>query len=86
MLQNEEGETSHALVANWAEGTRLLPLLANSSLESIIITDADGEKIELAGEEIINTVIAIVRDEATLILPDRDRSTLPTNIIEIGSN
>lgn len=86
MLTDEYGTTSRALVANWAEGARLLPLLDKSSPEQIVITDASGNTTELSGEEIADSVIAIVRDRVTLILPDRGRSAWPTNIIKIDSN
>jgi len=86
MLANETGETSHALVANWVEGARLLPLLDNPSPEMVILTDSSGNQTELAGTEINGAVIAIVRDMVTLVLPDRGRSAWPTDIVKIESN
>lgn len=86
MLTNETGETNHAFVANWAEGALLLPLLQSPSPDSVRITDSEGNTTELDGAEIINAVIALVRDEITLILPERGRSTWPTNIVQIESN
>jgi hypothetical protein len=86
MLTNDSGETSHAFVANWVEGVPLLPLLANPQTDLITITTFNGEAIELSESEIQGAVLAIVRDEVTLILSDRGRSTWPTEIVAIESN
>ncbi|MFW5714371.1 MAG: hypothetical protein ACOCYU_06855 [Brevefilum sp.] len=86
MLTDEAGETSHALVANWAEGARLLPLLETSEPNSILVTNASGEKTELFFDEIQDAIIAIVRDSVTLVLPDRGRSVWPTDIVKIESS
>jgi hypothetical protein len=86
MLTKETGETSNALVANWAEGARLLPLLENTNPNYVQITSADGETIELPLDQVQDSIIAIVRDSVTLILPDRGRSAWPTNIVTIESN
>jgi hypothetical protein len=85
MLTDKAGDTSHALVANWIEGARLTPLLANPSSEKIILTDTNDEMIEMTGSEIQDAVLAIVRDKITLILPERNRSAWPTNIVRIES-
>ena len=85
MLTDKAGDTSHALVANWIEGARLTPLLANPSSEKIILTDTNDEMIEMTGSEIQDAVLAIVRDKITLILPERGRSAWPTNIVRIES-
>jgi len=86
MLTGEDGETSRAFVANWAEGPRLLPLLENPSPEGVVVTDSEGNETELTFEEIQNAIIAIIRDEITLVLPDRGRSVWPTKIVRIESN
>lgn len=85
MLTDKAGDTSRALVANWVEGARLTPLLANPSSEKIILTDTNGEMIEMTGLEIQDAVLAIVRDKITLILPERGRSAWPANIVRIES-
>jgi hypothetical protein len=59
--------------------------LANPSSEKIILTDTNGEMIEMTGSEIQDAVLAIVRDKITLILPERGRSAWPTNIVRIES-
>jgi len=86
MLSDESGETTHALVANWVDGARLLPLLSTTTPEKIIVTDVNGERTELSAEDIEGSVLAIVRDKVTLVLPDRGRSAWPTEIVEIESN
>lgn len=85
MLTDEAGEMSLALVANWAEGARLIPLLADPSPSGIIITNASGETTTLGAEEIQEAILAIVRDSVTLVLPDRGRSAWPTNVLIIES-
>ncbi len=85
MLTDDEGDTSEAFVANWIEGTALLPLLDNPSPASIIITTSNGEKITLTQGEFENAIIGIIKDQITLILPERGRSAWPTNITEIES-
>ncbi len=50
------------------------------------MTDADGAVTILAYDEIADAVIAIVRDEVTLILTDRGRSAWPTRITKIEVN
>lgn len=86
MLADDTGEMTHALVANWAEGALLAPLLNHASPEFITVTDLAGNTIELSGAEIEGAVIAIVRDAVTLILPDRGRSVWPENIVKIESH
>lgn len=86
MLTNEDGQTGVAFVANWVEGARLLPLLKTPEPTQVICTDTNGSQYELGGDEVENAIIAIVRREITIVLPDRGRSTWPTNIIKIESN
>jgi len=86
MMTSDEGETGYAYVANWAEGARLLPLLRTPTPTFITITDFEGNKTELIGEEVENAVIAIVRQQVTLILPERGRSVWPTSIKQIDSS
>lgn len=86
MLTKDDGAINQAFVANWVEGPRLITLLNDPSSESISITDINGEKAELTSEEIQNAIIAIVRDEVTVVLPNRGRSAWPTKIVKIESN
>ncbi|MDY6846376.1 MAG: hypothetical protein SVP52_04500 [Chloroflexota bacterium] len=86
MLSDDTGNISSALVANWVEGPRLLDLLKDPSPNGVSVKDANGNVTELSADEIQNAIIAIVRDEVTLVLPDRGRSAWPTQIIEIESN
>ncbi len=86
MLTDEQGEISHAFVANWVEGPRLLSLLDDPSPESVIITDTDGKSTELTLEEVQNAILTIVKDEVTLVLPERGRSAWPTRIVKIETN
>lgn len=86
MLTNEQGETGLAFVANWIEGAPLIPLLETSDFGQVIITDRDGHQTELEREEVVNAVIAVVRREVTLVLPDRGRNFWPTGLVRIESN
>jgi len=86
MLTDENGQTSQALVANWAEGARLLPLLENRSPTGVMVTNRSGESVTLPFDDIQHAIIAIVRDRVTLILPGRGRSAWPTEILTIKSN
>ncbi len=86
MLSDESGKTSHAFVANWVEGARLVTLLQSDPAQGITVTDADGVATVLTYDEIADAVIAIVRDEVTLILTDRGRSAWPTKITKIEVN
>lgn len=86
MLSNENSETSHAYVANWAEGAPLLPLLDDSAPDEVTVTDTSGATLTLTGEEVSNAIIAMIYDQVTLILPDRGRSAWPTDIVKIESN
>jgi len=86
MLTGEDGGISRAFVANWAEGPRLLSLLKNPSPERVVVTDFEGNQTELTFEEIQNAIVAIIRDEVTLVLPARGRSVWPTKIVKIESN
>lgn len=86
MLTGKDGKTSRAFVANWAEGPSLLPLLKNPSPKGVVVTNSEGNETELTFEEIQDAIIAIIRDEVTLVLPDRGRSVWPTKIVEIDSN
>jgi hypothetical protein len=85
MLTNEDGRTGLAFVGNWVEGARLLPLLKTLSPDIVIITDRNGSQVELTGEEIEDAILAIVRREITLVLPNRGRSAWPTDIVQIES-
>ncbi len=86
MLTDEEGKTGIAFVANWVEGALLLPLLNTPNPNSITVTDSNGNQFVLEADEIQNAIIAIVRREVTLVLPDRGRSFWPTEIIQIETN
>jgi hypothetical protein len=86
MLTDETGETNRALVANWAEGARLLPLIEKTTPSGITVTNTSGESEEFTLEEVQGAIIAIVRDRVTLILPNRGRSAWPTDILKIESN
>jgi hypothetical protein len=86
MLTNEEGRTGLAFVGNWVEGARLLPMLKTPMPEIVTITDSNGNQVELTIEEIEEAILAIVRREITLVLPDRGRSAWPTDIVQIDSN
>jgi hypothetical protein len=86
MLTDDEGRTGLAFVANWVEGARLLPLLKNASPNRVTVTDGNGLQVEFAIEELENAVIAIVRREITLVLPDRGRALWPTGVVQIESN
>jgi len=86
MLTSDTGDVSHAFVANWVEGAALLPLLENPQTNGITITTSADEQIEMKADEIQGAVLAIVRDEVTLILPGRGRSAWPTEIVAIESN
>jgi hypothetical protein len=86
MLTDEDGRTGLAFVANWVEGARLLPLLKTPVPDKVTITDRNGIQVELTGEEIEDAILAIVRKEITIVLPDRGRSAWPTNVVEIVSN
>lgn len=85
MLTDEDGITRVAYVANWIEGAPLLPLLNTPNPNHITVTDRDGNQFVLDGDEIQNAVIAVVRREVTLVLPDRGRSAWPTGIVQIES-
>jgi hypothetical protein len=86
MLADDDGNVSHAFVANWVQGAPLSALLAHSDPGEVIITDASGQTVTLTGEEVANAVIAMIYDKVTLVLPDRGRSAWPVNIIEIESH
>jgi hypothetical protein len=86
MLTDEAGRTGLAFVGNWVEGARLLPLLKTPVPDIVTFTDRNGSQVELSSEEIEDAILAIVRREITLVLPDRGRSAWPTNIVQIDSN
>jgi hypothetical protein len=86
MLKNDAGQRSHALVANWVEGAPLPALLADPTVTSVTATDANGDIFEVSGEELATSLIAMVRDEVTLVIPDRGRSAWLTGIVKIESN
>jgi len=85
MLTTDDGSTGLAFVANRVEGARLLPLLKTTSPTQVLITDLEGNQYQLAGDEIEEAVIAIVRRETTLVLPSRGRSAWITNVVQIDS-
>jgi len=85
MLTDEEGITNYAFVANWVEGVHLLPLLETHQPTRVVITDINGNTTELDGDEIQDAIIAIVRREVTLVLPDRGRGIWPRGIVQIDS-
>jgi hypothetical protein len=85
MLTDEAGRTELAFVGNWVEGARLLPLLKTPLPNRVTITDRNGDQVELAGDEIEDAILAIVRKEITLVLPDRGRSAWPSDIVQIDS-
>jgi hypothetical protein len=86
MLANDDGETSHAQVANSVEGALLAPLLADPDADSIVVTNSAGETFELSAEEVANAALAVVYDEITLVFPERGRSAWLTDVVKIVSN
>ena len=86
MLTDEGGKTGIAFVANWVEGAPLLPVLNTPNPNTITVTDRDGNQIALQGDEIDGAIIAIIRREVTLVLPERGRNLWPTGIVQIESN
>jgi hypothetical protein len=86
MLADDDGNLSHAFVANWIQGAPLISLLKNKTPEEITVTDVSGNTITLSGEEVTNAVITMIYDKVTLVLPDRGRSAWPVDIVEIESN
>jgi hypothetical protein len=85
MLTDEAGRTGLAFVGNWVEGARLLPLLNTPLPNRVTITVRNGGQVELTGDEIEDAILAIVRKEITLVLPDRGRSAWPSDIVQIDS-
>jgi hypothetical protein len=85
MLTDEEEETSEAFVANWAEGAPLLELLNTPDPEIVRITDRSGNITEWDITELEDAIVGIIKDKVTLILPERGRSTWPTDIVTIES-
>ena len=85
-MTDESDQTNRAFVANWIDGAQLLPLLDSPAPTAIIVTDSEGNTVSLSGEAIQNAVIALNRDEVTLVLPDRGRSAWITDIVNIESN
>ncbi len=85
MLTDDEGRTGLAFVANWVEGARLVPLLKTVSPERVTVTDSAGKQTEFTLDEIQGAMIAIVRREITLVLPDRGRALWPAGIVQIES-
>jgi hypothetical protein len=60
--------------------------LNTPSPSEILITDSAGNTVSIPGEDIQNAVIALNRDQVTLIFPDRGRSAWLTDIVEIESH
>lgn len=52
----------------------------------VVIKDVNCNVTKLSAGEIQKAILAIVRDEITLILPERGRCAWPTKIVEIKSN
>lgn len=86
MMTDDSDQTNLAFVANWIEGTRLLPILDSPTSNNITVTDSTGNTVKFSAEEMQNAVIALNRDEVTLVLPDRGRSAWVTDIEEIESH
>jgi hypothetical protein len=86
MLTNEEGKTGYANVANWVEGAKLLPLLQTENPSTVRVTNENGETTELNPDDYSDAVIAVVRGQVTLVLPDRGRGVWLANIQQIDSS
>jgi hypothetical protein len=86
MLISEEGETKSAFVANTVEGAKLLPLLETENPSTVLVTLKNGETTELNRDDFENAVIAVVRGQVTLVLPDRGRGVWLSNIQKIDSS
>jgi hypothetical protein len=86
MLADDEGNLSHAITSNWIEGALLAPLLNNPEPTAIIVTDVNGDEVELSGDEIDGALLAMDHDQVTLVLPDRGRSAWLVDIVSIESN
>ena len=78
MLKSEEdGVIREAKTASRVEG---VPLQDKGSL---FVVDADGETHTLTGEDVQGALLALIRGEVTLVLPDRGRSEWISGVVEV---
>jgi len=83
MLQSEtDGKIRKGKTAFRVEGARLSDLV-RPGFQSLVVRDKAGREHRLTAEQVRGAVLALVRDEVTLILPERGRGEWVTGVVEI---
>lgn len=85
MLKSEEdGQIRRAAVASRTEGIAVRDLVANPDFAALRVTGAAGERV-LTREEVKSAILALLRGEVTLVLPDRGRAEWVRGVTAVRS-
>lgn len=84
MLKSEEdGQIRRAKTASRLEGAPVDRLAGEEGFTSVLVRDAQGREYTLTAEEVQGAILALVRGQVTLVLPERGRSQWIVDVVEV---
>jgi hypothetical protein len=83
--REETGQTHTALTASRIEGAVVQDILTSPGFTKVQIRTQDGQTQELSATEIRDALLTTLRDEVSLILPNRARNEWIRGVVEITS-
>lgn len=84
-MREETGQVHTARTASRLEGAAMEDILKSRHFTEVQIATADGETIVLSAEDAQGALLASLRDEVALILPDRARNEWIRGVVAIAS-
>lgn len=86
MLKNKtDGQVRRGKTASRLEGAPIEAIVANLTFQELVVRDQSGQEYTLTAGEARGAVLALVRGQVTLVLPERGRAQWITNVVEITS-
>jgi len=86
MLKSEtDGQIRKGKTASRLEGAPIEAIVANPGFQQILVRDRSGREHTLTAEEARGAVLVQMRNQATLVLPERGRAQWVADVVEIVS-
>ena len=86
MLKSEtDGQVRRGKTASRLEGAPIEAIVVNPDLQRLLVRDKSGQEHTLTVEEVRGAVLAQIRDQVTLVLPERSRAQWVADVVEIVS-
>jgi hypothetical protein len=86
MLKSEaDGQIRKGKTASRLEGAPIEAIVANPNFQQLLVRDKSGREHILRAEEAQGAVLVQMRNQATLVLPERGRAQWVADVVEIAS-